>query len=153
PISTGIAGVSMRLKPGGLRELHWHANAAEWAYVIKGRGRTTVIAPDGTSETNDFEPGAVWYFPPGHGHARGGLGREGSQFVLGLDNGAFSEHGTSSVTDWLGHPPPPVLAQCRGMAPAVVSGLPRHELYIVQGRVPDRNPDSEHRPGLRTSPQ
>jgi oxalate decarboxylase len=28
PISTGIAGVSMRLKPGGLRELHWHANAA-----------------------------------------------------------------------------------------------------------------------------
>src|SRR5437868_5656038 len=34
PISTGIAGVSMRLKPGGIRELHWHANAAEWAFVV-----------------------------------------------------------------------------------------------------------------------
>ncbi|MBV9453083.1 MAG: hypothetical protein JOZ19_02990 [Rubrobacter sp.] len=33
PVSTGIAGVSMRLKPDGLRELHWHANAAERAYV------------------------------------------------------------------------------------------------------------------------
>ena len=29
PISTGIAGVSMRLAPGTMRELHWHANAAE----------------------------------------------------------------------------------------------------------------------------
>jgi oxalate decarboxylase len=27
--SVGLAGVSMRLAPGDLRELHWHANAAE----------------------------------------------------------------------------------------------------------------------------
>src|SRR5262245_33658884 len=45
PISTGLAGVSMRLKPGGLRELHWHSNAAEWGYVVKGRCRTTVLGP------------------------------------------------------------------------------------------------------------
>src|SRR5437667_8507343 len=25
PISKGIAGVTMRLAPGGMRELHWHA--------------------------------------------------------------------------------------------------------------------------------
>ena len=31
--SIAIAGVSMRLPPGGMRELHWHANAAEWGYV------------------------------------------------------------------------------------------------------------------------
>lgn len=30
PASVGIAGVSMRLAPGSMRELHWHANAAEW---------------------------------------------------------------------------------------------------------------------------
>src|ERR1700722_7715401 len=47
PISKGIAGVSMYLKPGGLRELHWHANAAEWAYVIKGHCRVRVIVPAG----------------------------------------------------------------------------------------------------------
>ena len=28
PISKGIAGVSMQLEPGVMRELHWHANAA-----------------------------------------------------------------------------------------------------------------------------
>jgi len=43
PISKGIAGVSMQLEPGVMRELHWHATAAEWAFVLKGRVRTTVI--------------------------------------------------------------------------------------------------------------
>src|SRR5436190_14854199 len=56
PISKGIAGVSMTLEPGAMRELHWHATAAEWAFVDKGRVRTTVIQPNGQSETNDFEP-------------------------------------------------------------------------------------------------
>src|SRR5438876_5365108 len=68
PISKGIAGVSMRLEPGAMRELHWHATAAEWAFVIEGRVRTTVITPQGEAETNDFEPGDVWLFPRGHGH-------------------------------------------------------------------------------------
>src|ERR1700730_13867919 len=68
PISKGIAGVSMKLEPGAIRELHWHATAAEWAFVIEGRVRTTVIDPQGNSETDDFEPGDIWYFPRGHGH-------------------------------------------------------------------------------------
>src|SRR5690348_15641409 len=59
PISKGIAGVSMRLEPGAMRELHWHATAAEWAFVIQGRVRTTVIEPHGFAETNEFEPGDV----------------------------------------------------------------------------------------------
>ena len=35
PISKGIAGVSMRIEPGAMRELHWHTTAAEWAFVLK----------------------------------------------------------------------------------------------------------------------
>ena len=65
PISKGIAGVSMRLEPGVTRELHWHATAAEWAFVLEGRVRTTVLDPSGNSEINDFDPGDVWYFPRG----------------------------------------------------------------------------------------
>ena len=58
----------MKIEPGAMRKLHWHATAAEWAYVDKGRVRTTVLGLGGYSETNDFEPGDVWYFPRGHGH-------------------------------------------------------------------------------------
>jgi oxalate decarboxylase len=73
PVSQAIAGVLMSLVPGGLRELHWHANAAEWAYVIKGQCRVTTINPQGQSQIVDFHAGDVWYFParvrpldPGH---------------------------------------------------------------------------------------
>src|SRR5262245_3382350 len=62
PISKGIAGVSIQLEPGVMRELHWHATAAEWAFVLKGCVRTTVINPAGQTETNDFEPGDTWSF-------------------------------------------------------------------------------------------
>ena len=71
--------------------------------MIKGRVRGTVIGPDGYSETNDFEPGDVWYFPRGHGHALQCLGHEEAHFILIFDNGNFSEYGTFSITDWLAH--------------------------------------------------
>src|SRR3984893_3373136 len=100
-ISKGIAGVSMQLEPGAMRELHWHATAAEWAFVDKGRVRTTVIGPGGYVETNDFEPGETWYFPRGHGHMLECLGNEPCHFVLIFDNGYFSEFGTFSITDWI----------------------------------------------------
>jgi oxalate decarboxylase len=152
PISTGIAGVSMRLKPGGLRELHWHANAAEWAFVVKGRVRTTVLGPDSTTETNDFEPGDVWYFPRGHGHALACLGPEESHFILVFDNGSFSEYGTFGSTDWLGHTTPEVLAKSLGMSSSTLSRLPKEELYIVQGRVPPERPEPDRGKELRPAP-
>ena len=34
PISKGIAGVSMRLEPGAIRELHWHARSWNWVNVL-----------------------------------------------------------------------------------------------------------------------
>ena len=74
PVSEELAGVLMQLSPGALRELHWHANAAEWAYVIKGRCRVTTIDPQAHSEVVDFDAGDVWYFPRGHGHSIQGLG-------------------------------------------------------------------------------
>ena len=48
PVSQSIAGVSMHLNPGSFREMHWHSIAAEWAYILEGQVRTTVITPDGT---------------------------------------------------------------------------------------------------------
>jgi oxalate decarboxylase len=40
PVAKSLAGVNMRLKPGGIRELHWHKEA-EWAYMLAGRARIT----------------------------------------------------------------------------------------------------------------
>jgi hypothetical protein len=61
PVSEKLAGVYMTLEPGALRELHWHANAAEWAYVREGNCPVTTIDPLGQCELADFGPGD---FPP-----------------------------------------------------------------------------------------
>jgi len=136
PISKGIAGVSMRLEPGAMRELHWHATAAEWAFVIEGRVRTTVIDPAGRADTNDFEPGDVWYFPRGHGHMLQCLGDKPCHFILIFDNGYFSEFGTFSITDWIGHAPKPLLANNFGVPESVFDSFPREEVYFARGKLP-----------------
>jgi oxalate decarboxylase len=151
PISRNIAGVSMRLKPGALRELHWHSLAAEWAYMIEGRCRVTVITPEGEAEVADFGPGDTWYFPRGHGHALQGLGPGECHFLLGFDNGRFSEFGTFSVTDWMAHTPPAVLARNLGVPAATLARLPKKEMYIGTGRVPPATPASFRNPRLQPS--
>src|ERR1700753_1154768 len=50
PTSTPMAGVDMRLKPGAIRELHWHKEA-EWAYMLAGGARVTAIDQDGRNFT------------------------------------------------------------------------------------------------------
>jgi oxalate decarboxylase len=126
----------MSLAPGGLRELHWHANAAEWAYMIKGQCRVTTIDPNGHSEIVDFGPGDVWYFPRGHGHSIQSIGREDCLFVLVFDNGYFSEFGTFSISDWIGHTPPEVLAKEFGVPAQTFANFPKSEVYISKGPVP-----------------
>lgn len=140
PISKGLAGVSMFLKPGGLRELHWHANAAEWAYVIKGHCRITVIDPEGHSEIKEFGPGDVWYFPRGHGHSIQGMGNEECHFILVFDSGYFSEFATFSASDWLAQTPSEVLAKNFGMSASAFNDFPKKEVYISQGPVPQPSP-------------
>src|SRR5438876_10013147 len=123
PISKGIAGVSMRLEPGVMRELHWHATAAEWAFVLKDRVRSTVINPAGQTETNDFDSGDIWYFPRGHAHVLECLGNEPTHFILIFDNGYFSEFGTFSITDWIGHTPKSLLAKNFGLPESAARGV------------------------------
>jgi oxalate decarboxylase len=135
PISRGIAGVHMFLEPGASRELHWHANAAEWAYVIDGRCQTVVLDPSGASEINNYMPGDLWFFPRGHGHSIQTIGDKPCHFVLSFDNGAFSEHGTFSITDWIDVTPKDMLALNFGVPKDVFDAFPKGETYIQAGPV------------------
>ena len=64
PISKGIAGVSMRLEPGAMRELHWHATAAEWAFVDRGAGPHDGHRPAGLRRDERLRAGRRLVLPP-----------------------------------------------------------------------------------------
>ena len=131
----------MRLKPGAMRELHWHSLAAEWAYVLEGRCRATVVMPNGQSEIAEFVPGDTWYFPRGHGHALQAMDND-CHFLLGFDNGHFSEFGTFSITDWIANTPPEVLSRNLGLPASAFAQFPKKEVYIGPGKVPTRRSKS-----------
>ena len=137
PVATTLAGVDMRLKPGGIRELHWHKEA-EWAYMLAGRARITAIDPQGRNFIDDVGVGDLWNFPAGVPHSIQGL-EEGCEFLLVFDNGDFSENETFLITDWFVHTPREVLAKNFGVPAAAFAHLPQdieHTRWILAGEVP-----------------
>jgi oxalate decarboxylase len=62
-----ISGVLINIKPGGIRELHWHPNASEWQYYIAGKARMTVFTNEG-AHTMDFNANDVGFVPRVAGH-------------------------------------------------------------------------------------
>ena len=134
PVATTLAGVNMRLTPGGVRELHWHKEA-EWAYMLYGRARITAVDQYGHNFVDDVGVDDLWYFPPGIPHSIQGL-EEGAEFILVFDDGDFSENSTFSITDWFAHTPKDVLAANFGVPESALSGIPSGERYIFQGEVP-----------------
>ncbi len=67
PAATTLAATVVTLKPGGLREMHWHPNAQEWLYFHNGTARATVFLGGGNARTFDFGPGDTAAFPDNSG--------------------------------------------------------------------------------------
>jgi len=134
-ISTTIAGVNMRLGPGGVRELHWHQQA-EWAVMTYGECRVTIVDLDGRPQAADVKEGDLWYFPAGLPHSLQGIGSEGCEFVIAFDNGEASEFNTLLVTDWIAHTDPEVLAKNFGVPAEAFKNIPLHNRWIYQSNIP-----------------
>jgi oxalate decarboxylase len=137
PVATTLAGVNMRLKPGGIRELHWHKEA-EWAFMIAGSARITAVDQEGRSFIDDLGVGDLWNFPAGIPHSIQGL-EEGCEFLLVFDDGSFSENETFLISDWFAHTPRDVLAKNFGVSESAFADIPldfERSRYIFSGAVP-----------------
>jgi oxalate decarboxylase len=80
-------------------------------------------------------------------------GDEPCPFVLIFDNGYFSEFGTFSITDWVGHTPKALLAKNFGVPASTFDGFPQNEVYFAQGALPPAHaaaPLAGAEPGPRT---
>ena len=135
PSSTDIAGVNMRLTAGSFRELHWHT-ADEWAIMLYGNARVTVLNPDGTIFIDDVAKGDLWFFPAGFPHSIQGLGPDGCEFLLVFNQGMFSEDNTFLLSEWVAHTPAEVLSKNSNLDSSEIARLPKDELYIFPADLP-----------------
>src|SRR5216684_2055649 len=135
PSSKDITGVNMRLTRGSFRELHWHT-ADEWAFMLYGNARVTVLNPDGTMFIDDVSKGDLWYFPAGFPHSIQGMVPDGCEFLLVFDEGMFSEDNTFLISEWVAHTPPDVLSKNFGLPESALTNLPTGSLYIFPADLP-----------------
>ena len=122
-VSTTIAAALETIKPGGLREMHWHPNADEWQYWIKGQGRMTVFNTGPQAATMDFRAGDIGVVKRNYGHYIQNTGTTDAQILAVFKTAQYEE---ISLSDWLTHTPPDLVAQHVNIDPAVVKRFPNN---------------------------
>ncbi len=109
PLSTTVAASHVIINPGAMREMHWHPNADEWSYFIKGRARVTVFASSNTARTFDYVAGDVGIVPKNMGHYVQNLSDTEPVEMLEIFRAAkFLDF---SLQQWLGETPPRMVAE------------------------------------------
>ncbi len=126
--ATDIAVAIVTLKPGGLRELHWHPNADEWQYYVKGTGRMTVFTAGGHARTMDFQAGDVGYIEQSKPHFIENLGDTDLVF---LEVFPTPEYQDISLAEWLAHTPARLVDEHIGTGEDFLSKIPKKEAVIV----------------------
>lgn len=120
-VSTTIAAALVTLRPGAVREMHWHPNADEWQYYLKGKARMTVFNTGPNAMTMDFAPGDIGYVKRNFGHYVENIGDTDLQF-LGVFRAPRYEE--VSLSNWLTHTPPALVAQHLNVDRATIAKWP-----------------------------
>jgi oxalate decarboxylase len=122
-VSTTIAAALVTVHPGGIREMHWHPNADEWQYYIKGKGRMTVFNTGPNAMTMDFNAGDIGYVKKNLGHYVENVGDTDLQFIGVFRAPRYEE---VSLSDWLTHTPPALVAQHLNIDEATIAKWPNN---------------------------
>ena len=127
-VSNSVAAAHVIVHPGGMREMHWHQNADEWQYYIKGKGRMTVFAAGARARTMDFSKGDVGYVQQTFPHYIENTGKEDLIF-LEMFMAPFYQD--VSLNNWLTHLPPQLVMSHLNIDQATLNAIPKKELVVV----------------------
>jgi oxalate decarboxylase len=127
-VSTTVAAALVTVRPGGLREMHWHPNADEWQYWIKGKGQMTVFNTGPNAVTMDFNAGDVGYVKKNLGHYIKNTGDTDLQFLEVFKSPYFAD---VSLSDWISRTPPAMVAQHLNVSEATIAKFPKDKPEVM----------------------
>ncbi len=130
PVSTSIAAGVVKLKPGAMRELHWHPNASEWQFWIAGSGRMTIVMPEGRARTQDFKANDVGFVPAVAGHY---VENTGDTDVVFLEMFRASRFVDFSLNNWIGRMPPEMATAHLHLDASTLRKIPTEKNPILVG--------------------
>ena len=121
--SANIAAALVTVHPGGMREMHWHPNADEWQYYVKGSAQMTVFNTGPSAVTNNFNPGDVGYITRNLGHYIKNVGDTDLVFLEVFKTDTYQDF---SLSDWLTHTPPALVASHFNLPIQVIATFPNN---------------------------
>jgi oxalate decarboxylase len=127
-VSKTIAAGLVTVKPGALRTMHWHPNADEWQYYLKGSARMTVFNAGPAANTANFHPGDIGYVQKGLGHYVENTGTTDLVFLALFRSPRYEE---VSLSDWLAHSPPEMVAATFNLDPVVIARFPKDAPIVM----------------------
>lgn len=77
----GLGILGFGLNPKGVVEPHWHTNAGELVYIVKGQTRITVLAPDGKMDVLDVKGGEGAFAPASYFHNIENVGKDDVEVI------------------------------------------------------------------------
>lgn len=129
PISKNIAAALVEVKPGAMRELHWHPNNDEWQYYLQGQGRMTVFAANGVARTFDYRAGDVGYVPFANGHYIQNTGTETLWFLEMFKSDRFQD---VSLNQWMALTPTELVQSNLNIGPELLNVLRKEKWPVVK---------------------
>ncbi|KAI4848954.1 oxalate decarboxylase, secreted [Aureobasidium sp. EXF-8845] len=118
------------IKPGAMRELHWHTTSDEWDFILSGQGRLTLFQAPQASRTFDFQAGDVGYVPVVTAHYLENTGTEDLVYIEVLQAPVYND---VSVAQWLGLTPKQVVKEHLGFSDDTLNRLPKIKPFILPG--------------------
>jgi oxalate decarboxylase family bicupin protein len=130
PVARDFAAALFTVKPGAMRELHWHTTSDEWNFIISGQGRLTAYSPPSSSRTFDFQAGDAGYAPATQAHYLENTGTTDLVYLEVLQAPVYND---ISVAQWLGLTPKQIVKDHLGFSDATLERLPKFKPYILPG--------------------
>ena len=128
PASKTISTALVEVRPGGMRELHWHPNTNEWQYYIEGQARIGVFAASGQARTFDFMAGDVGYVPFAMGHYIENTGSTPLRFLEVFKSNYYAD---VSLNQWLALTPPELVRAHLKLDQQTLAALHKEKFPIV----------------------
>ncbi|OMF09735.1 oxalate decarboxylase [Paenibacillus amylolyticus] len=128
PISTTVAAALVEIRPGAMRELHWHPNADEWQYYLTGQGRMTVFGGNGIARTFDYRAGDVGYVPVAMGHYIQNTGTDTLWFLEIFRSDRFED---VSLNQWMALTPQDLVRDNLNAPPELLNALGKVKWPVV----------------------
>jgi oxalate decarboxylase len=97
PLLKGMAFYKLVLNPKAIREPHWHANADELGYCIKGKVLVSIFASGSQKQSFIVTPGQAFFVPSGTLHGIENVGDEVSELIFQFSNEEPEDFGISSM--------------------------------------------------------